>query len=78
MTEGTHPITPGAVMVRRADRGGGDRKLRPSSAAQGGRITCLRRLHLNRRIGGVQATDLRRIRLGVMAVIGLADLLLDR
>jgi hypothetical protein len=30
MTEATHPITPGAVMVRRVDRSGGDRKkLRP-------------------------------------------------
>ena len=45
------------------------------SAAMCGRVSCIRKARLNQRIGAVHPQELRRVRLGVAAVIGLADLL---
>ena len=49
--------------------------LQHPSAAMAGRVTSVRKTRLDQRIGEVSASDLRRIRLGVVAVIGLAELL---
>jgi hypothetical protein len=40
-----------------------------------GRVTSIRKARLDQFLGEVSASDLRRIRLGVVAVIGLAELL---
>ena len=45
------------------------------SAAMCGRVSCIRKARLDQQIGSVHAQQLRRVRLGVAAVIGLADLL---
>ena len=45
------------------------------SAAMCGRVSCIRKARLNQRIGTIHAQELRRVRLGVAAVIGLTDLL---
>lgn len=45
------------------------------SAAMCGRVSCIRKARLDQQIGTVQALELRRVRLGVAAVIGLTDLL---
>jgi mRNA interferase MazF len=45
------------------------------SAAMCGRVSCIRKARLNQRIGAVHPQELRRVRLGVAAVIGLTDLL---
>ena len=45
------------------------------SAAMCGRVSCIRKARLDQQIGTVQARELRRVRLGVAAVIGLTDLL---
>jgi mRNA interferase MazF len=45
------------------------------SAAMCGRMSCIRKARLNQRIGALNPQELRRIRLGVAAAIGLADLL---
>ncbi len=50
--------------------------LKPS-AALCGRVICIRNARLNRRLGALTAQELRRVRLGVAAVIGLADLLVQ-
>ena len=49
--------------------------LEHTSAAMAGRVSSVRKTRLDQRIGEVSASDLRRIRLGVVAVIGLAELL---
>jgi len=49
--------------------------LEHTSAAMAGRVSSIRKTRLDQRIGEVSASDLRRIRLGVVAVIGLAELL---
>ena len=49
--------------------------LEHTSAATAGRVFSVRKTRLDQRIGEVSASDLRRIRLGVVAVIGLAELL---
>lgn len=49
--------------------------LRHTSAAMCGRVSCIRKDRLRGPLGQISSTDLRRIRLGVAAVIGLADLL---
>lgn len=117
------PFSPGAVLIRRADRESGDQKLRPCvvisseqrgtspsadtvivvpltsetdgrqrlpmpllmpspsnglerpSAAMCGRVTTVRKVRLDMQLGSVNDPELRRIRLGVAAVIGLTDLL---
>jgi mRNA interferase MazF len=50
--------------------------LRHPSAAMCGRVSCVRKAKLTMRIGGLTAQELRRVRLGVAAVIGLNDLLI--
>ena len=118
-------IAPGAVLLRKADRAGGDQKQRPCvvistaqrcldpqadtwivvpltsdtdrkdrlpmplllpdqgnglskpSAAMAARVSCLRRQIFQTCLGQVSPRDLRRIRLAVVAAIGLADLLLE-
>jgi mRNA interferase MazF len=40
-------------------------------------VICIRNARLNRRLGALTAQELRRVRLGVAAVIGLADLLVQ-
>jgi mRNA interferase MazF len=45
------------------------------SAAMCGRVSCIRKARLNQRIGAIHPQELRRVRLGVAAVIGLSDLL---
>ena len=45
------------------------------SAAMCGRVSCIRKARLDQQIGSVHAQQLRRVRLGVAAVIGLTDLL---
>ena len=123
MPEPLAHFEPGNVLIRRADREGGDGKLRPCvvisssqrgrdataetvlvvpltsdtdgkqrlpmpvitpeptnglvqpSAAMCGRVSCIRKARLDQQIGTVQALELRRVRLGVAAVIGLTDLL---
>ena len=45
------------------------------SAAMCGRVSCIRKARLNERIGTIHPQELRRVRLGVAAVIGLTDLL---
>ena len=45
------------------------------SAAMCGRVSCIRKARLDLQIGSVHAQQLRRVRLGVAAVIDLADLL---
>ena len=45
------------------------------SAAMCGRVSCIRKARLDQQIGSVEARELRRVRLGVAAVIGLTDLL---
>ena len=45
------------------------------SAAMCGRVSCIRKARLNQRIGTIHPQELRRVRLGVAAVIGLTDLL---
>ena len=123
MPEPLAHFEPGNVLIRRADREGGDGKLRPCvvisssergrdataetvlvvpltsdtdgkqrlpmpvitpepinglvqpSAAMCGRVSCIRKARLDQQIGSVQARELRRVRLGVAAVIGLTDLL---
>ena len=45
------------------------------SAAMCGRVSCIRKARLDQQIGTVHAQQLRRVRLGVAAVIGLTDLL---
>ena len=45
------------------------------SAALCGRVSCIRKVRLQQRIGVLSAEELRRIRLGVAAAIGLADVL---
>lgn len=46
------------------------------SAAMCGRVSCIRKVKLTQRIGALTPQELRRVRLGVAAVIGLSDLLL--
>ena len=123
MPEPLAHFEPGNVLIRRADREGGDGKLRPCvvisssergrdataetvlvvpltsdtdgkqrlpmpvitpepinglvqpSAAMCGRVSCIRKARLDQKIGTVHAQQLRRMRLGVAAVIGLTDLL---
>jgi mRNA interferase MazF len=123
MSETSERFEPGSVLIRRADREGGDGKLRPcvviSSSARGrdataetvlvvpltsdtdgkqrlpmpmiapdpgngllqrsaamcGRVSCIRKARLNQRIGAIHPQELRRVRLGVAAVIGLSELL---
>lgn len=123
MPETSEHFEPGSVLIRRADREGGDGKLRPCvvisssergrdvtaetvlvvpltsdtdgkqrlpmpviapdqnnglmqrSAAMCGRVSCIRKARLNQRIGAIDPQELRRVRLGVAAVIGLSDLL---
>lgn len=43
-----------------------------------GRVSCIRKARLNQRLGALTAQDLRQVRLGVAAVIGLADLLVTK
>ncbi len=50
--------------------------LKRLSAAMCGRVSCVRKDLLSAPLGVLQTTDLRQIRLGVAAVIGLGDLLL--
>ena len=45
------------------------------SAAMCGRLSCIRKTKLTQRIGELTPQELRRVRLGVAAVIGLGDLL---
>jgi len=45
------------------------------SAAMCGRVSCIRKARLDQHIGTVHAPELRRVRLGVAAVIGLTDVL---
>ena len=45
------------------------------STAMCGRVSCIRKARLDQQISSVQARKLRRVRLGVAAVIGLTDLL---
>jgi mRNA interferase MazF len=40
-----------------------------------GHVSCIRKARLNERIGTIHPQELRRVRLGVAAVIGLTDLL---
>jgi mRNA interferase MazF len=47
--------------------------LRHTSAAMCGRVSCVRKDRLSAPMGQLSSTDLRRIRLGVAAVIGLSD-----
>ena len=123
MPEASNQFEPGKIFIRRADREGGDGKLRPCvvisssergrdakaetvlvvpltsdtdgkqrlpmpvitpdpsnglvqrSAAMCGRVSCIRKARLDQQIGTVHAQQLRRVRLGVAAVIGLTDLL---
>ena len=123
MPDSSDQFEPGNILIRRADREGGDGKLRPClvisssdrgrdakaetvlvvpltsdtdgkqrlpmpvitpdpsnglvqrSAAMCGRVSCIRKARLDQQIGSVQARELRRVRLGVAAVIGLTDLL---
>ena len=123
MPDSSDQFEPGNVLIRRADREGGDGKLRPcvvisssergrdaraktvlvvpltwdtdgkqrlpmpvitpdpsnglveGSAAMCGRVSCIRKARLDQQIGSVHAQQLRRVRLGVAAVIGLTDLL---
>ena len=123
MPEASNQFEPGNILIRRADREGGDGKLRPCvvisssergrdakaetvlvvpltsdtdgkqrlpmpvitpdpsnglvqrSAAMCGRVSCIRKARLDQQIGTVHAQQLRRVRLGVAAVIGLTDLL---
>jgi mRNA interferase MazF len=123
MSETSERFEPGSVLICRADREGGDGKLRPcvviSSSARGrdataetvlvvpltsdtdgkqrlpmpviatdpgngllqrsaamcGRVSYIRKARLNQRIGAIHPQELRRVRLGVAAVIGLSDLL---
>ena len=123
MPDSSDQFEPGNVLIRRADREGGDGKLRPCvvisssergrdakaetvlvvpltsdtdgkqrlpmpvitpdpsnglvqrSAAMCGRVSCIRKARLDQQIGSVHAQQLRRVRLGVAAVIGLTDLL---
>ena len=123
MPDSSDQFEPGNVLIRRADREGGDGKLRPCvvisssergrdakaetvvvvpltfdtdgkqrlpmpvitpdpsnglvqrSAAMCGRVSCIRKARLDQHIGSVHAQQLRRVRLGVAAVIGLTDLL---
>ena len=123
MPKPSDPFEPGSVLIRRADREGGDGKLRPCvvisssergrdakaetvlvvpltsdtdgkqrlpmpvitpdpsnglvqrSAAMCGRVSCIHKARLDQQIGSIQARELRRVRLGVAAVIGLTDLL---
>ena len=123
MPEPSERFEPGSVLIRRADREGGDGKLRPCvvisssergrdvtaetvlvvpltsdtdgkqrlpmpviapdqnnglmqrSAAMCGRVSCIRKARLNQQIGAIHPQELRRVRLGVAAVIGLSDLL---
>ena len=123
MPDSSDQFEPGNILIRRADREGGDGKLRPCvvisssdrgrdakaetvlvvpltsdtdgkqrlpmpvitpdpsnglvqrSAAMCGRVSCIRKARLDQQIGSVQALELRRVRLGVAAVIGRTDLL---
>ena len=123
MPEASNQFEPGNILIRRADREGGDGKLRPCvvisssergrdakaetvlvvpltsdtdgkqrlpmpvitpdpsnglvqrSAAMCGRVSCIHKARLDQQIGTVHAQQLRRVRLGVAAVIGLTDLL---
>ena len=123
MPDSSDQFEPGSILIRRADREGGDGKLRPCvvisssdrgrdakaetvlvvpltsdtdgkqrlpmpvitpdpsnglvqrSAAMCGRVSCIRKARLDQQIGSIQARELRRVRLGVAAVIGLTDLL---
>ena len=123
MPDSSDQFEPGNILIRGADREGGDGKLRPCvvisssdrgrdakaetvlvvpltsdtdgkqrlpmpvitpdpsngllqrSAAMCGRVSCIRKARLDQQIGSVQALELRRVRLGVAAVIGLTDLL---
>ena len=123
MPEASNQFEPGNILIRRADREGGDGKLRPCvvisssererdakaetvlavpltsdtdgkqripmpvitpdpsnglvqrSVAMCGRVSCIRKARLDQQIGSVHAQQLRRVRLGVAAVIGLTDLL---
>ncbi len=45
------------------------------SAALCGRVSCIRKSKLRQQIGTLTPQELRRVRLGVAAVIGLSDLL---
>ena len=45
------------------------------SAAMCGRVSCIRKVRLNQWLGVLTVQELRRVRLGVAAVTGLADLL---
>ena len=45
------------------------------SAAMCGRVSCIRKARLDQQIGTIHAQELRRVRLGLAAVIGLTDLL---
>lgn len=49
--------------------------LQRTSAAMGGRIGCVSKERLREPLGVLNAADLRAIRLGVAAVISLADVL---
>ena len=123
MPDSSVQFEPGNVLIRRADREGGDGKLRPcvvisssdrgrdakaetvlvvpitsdtdgqqrlpmpvitpdqsnglvqNSAAMCGRVSCIRKAHLDQQIDTLHAQQLRRVRLGVAAVIGLTDLI---
>lgn len=126
MPDSSDQFEPGNILIRQADREGGDGKLRPCvvisssdrgrdakaetvlvvpltsdtdgkqrlpmpvitpepsnglvqrSAAMCGRVSCIRKARLYQQIGSVHAQQLRRVRLGVAAVIGLSNLLITR
>ena len=126
MPDSSDQFEPGNVLIRRADREGGDGKLRPCvvisssergrdakaetvlvvpltsdtdgkqrlpmpvitpdpsnglvqrSAAMCGRVSCIRKARLDQQIGSVHAQQVRRVRLGVAAVLGLSNLLITR
>ena len=50
--------------------------LQRSSAAMCGRVSCVRKERLSAPLGQLEPQELRRVRLGVAAVIGLGDVLL--
>jgi mRNA interferase MazF len=54
----------------------GDNGLQRTSAAMCGRVSCVRKDRLVATLGVLKAADLRAIRLGVAAVVGLADVLI--
>ena len=65
------PRLPMPVIAADADNG-----LQRTSAAMCGRIRCIRKDRLVETLGRLNPADLRAIRLGVAAVVGLANVLL--